>query len=166
MTTAVTTPLSRPISVADVTPEGIEATVVTTPEEREALAGEFKLPAVHALTGSFRLSGTRNRVHLSGRIEATITQICVVTLDPFDSNVQEDVEVDFAAAGGASANQDRDPPDEIVDGTIDLGAVTAEFLALGLDPHPRKPGVDFTFDAGNDTPESPFAALAKFKPNE
>jgi hypothetical protein len=165
MTTAVATPLSRPTSVADVIPEGTEATVVTTPEEREALAAEFKLPAIHALTGSFRLSGTRNRVHVSGRIKATITQICVVTLDPFDSDIQEDVEVDFAAPGVAAADQDRDPPDEIIDGTVDLGTLTAEFLALGLDPHPRKPGVDFTFEAGDDTPQSPFAALGKLKPN-
>ena len=26
---------------------------------------------------------------------------------------------------------------------IDLGALAAEFLALGLDPYPRKPGVAF-----------------------
>ena len=38
-----------------------------------------------------------------------------------------------------------EPPDEIVNGKIDLGAVAAEFLALGLDPYPRKPGVDFDF---------------------
>ena len=40
---------------------------------------------------------------------------------------------------------DYEPPDEIVNGQIDLGALTAEFLALGLDPYPRKPGVDFSF---------------------
>jgi uncharacterized metal-binding protein YceD (DUF177 family) len=165
MTTAVAALLSRPVSVADLPPEGSEAVVETTPAERETLACEFKLPAIHALTGSFRLSGTRNRVHVSGRIEATITQICVVTLDPFDSAIQEDVEVDFAAPGVAAADQDRDPPDEIVDGMVDLGALTAEFLALGLDPYPRKPGVDFTFEASDDTPQSPFAALGKLKPN-
>ena len=37
-----------------------------------------------------------------------------------------------------------EPPDEIVNGQIDLGAITAEFLVLGLDPYPRKPGVDFS----------------------
>ena len=37
----------------------------------------------------------------------------------------------------------EDAPDPIVDGKIDLGALAAEFLALGLDPYPRKPGVAF-----------------------
>jgi hypothetical protein len=55
-----------------------------------------------------------------------------------------------------------EPPDEIVNGHIDLGALTAEFLALGLDPYPRKPGVDFDYK-GDDKPDSPFAALAKLK---
>ena len=37
-------------------------------------------------------------------------------------------------------------PDEIMDGQIDLGALAAEFLVLGLDPYPRKPGADFSFE--------------------
>ena len=42
---------------------------------------------------------------------------------------------------------DEDRPDPVVDGKIDLGAVAAEFFALGLDPYPRKPGVEFVAPA-------------------
>jgi hypothetical protein len=160
-------PLSRPFPVADLPPEGVEAEVEATPEEREALARAFAVPSIHALRGAFRVSGTRSRVHVSGRVEARVEQICVVSLDSFDNDVREDVEVDFAAPGVAAAQgapgQGKDPPDEIVGGTIDLGALAAEFFALGLDPHPRKPGVDFTFEAGDDHSGSPFAALGKLK---
>jgi Large ribosomal RNA subunit accumulation protein YceD len=168
MTTALARPLSRPTPVADLPTEGIEMTVDSTPEEREALARDFKVPAVHALTGTFRLSGGLRRVHVSGRVEATVTQVCVVTLEPFDSDIREEVDVEFASGGGTAPAppQGKDPPDEIVNGTIDLGVLTAEFLALGLDPYPRKPGVDFAFDAGDDRPESPFAALEKLKRGE
>jgi hypothetical protein len=57
-----------------------------------------------------------------------------------------------------------DPPDPIIGGRIDLGALAAEFLSLGLDPYPRKPGVDFEAPEG-DAPgeESPFAALGKLR---
>ena len=48
-----------------------------------------------------------------------------------------------------------DPPDEIGNGRIDLGALTAEFLALGLDPYPRKPGVSFGESAPSDRSDSP-----------
>ncbi len=58
---------------------------------------------------------------------------------------------------------DEDPPEPLVGGSIDLGALAVEAVALGLDPFPRKPGaepVDLTIgDAG----ESPFAALAALK---
>ena len=166
MTTDVASPLSRPVPLADLPPEGLEVTIEATPEEREALARDFKLPTVQSLTGTFRLSGTRSRVHVSGRVDAVIGQVCVVTLDPFDSKVREEVEVDFAAPGAASQQQGDDAPDEIVNGTVDLGALTAEFLALGLDPYPRKPGVDFTFETEGERPQSPFAALGKLKRNE
>ena len=163
--TDVLSALSRPVSVTDIPQEGVDVTVEARPEEREVLAGEFKLPAIHCLTGTFHVTGSRSRVHVSGRVDARIEQICVVTLDPFENEVHEDVEVDFAASAPAAA-QGEDPPDEIVGGTVDLGALTAEFLALGLDPHPRKPGVDFSFEAADDRAPSPFAALEKLKRDE
>ena len=57
----------------------------------------------------------------------------------------------------------EDPPDPIVDGKIDLGALAAEFLALGLDPYPRKPGVAFDPPEPQGGRDSPFAALAEPK---
>ena len=47
---------------------------------------------------------------------------------------------------------DEDDPDPVIDGKIDLGALTAEFFALGLDPYPRKPGAEFVAPAGGGGP--------------
>jgi hypothetical protein len=55
---------------------------------------------------------------------------------------------------------DEDEPDPIIDGKIDLGALTAEFFALGLDPYPRKPGAALDEEPANtEGTDSPFAAL-------
>ena len=160
-------PLSRPIAIDHLPPEGIETTVEATAEERAALAADFKLPAIHSLEGRFRLTGSSERVHVAGKVRASIAQTCVVSLDPFDSVVEEEVAVEFSIRSASSGSQDPDePPDEITDGRIDLGSLTAEFLVLGLDPHPRKPGADFEFDAGPDGTDSPFAALRKLKSPE
>jgi uncharacterized metal-binding protein YceD (DUF177 family) len=160
-------PLSRPISVQHLPPDGLEATVEATADERAALAKDFKLPAIAALEGRFRLTGTPKRVRVTGTVRARVTQTCVVTLEPFEDAIEEEVEVDFAA-GGASAGDaegpDYEPPDEIVGGHIDLGALTAEFLVLGLDPYPRKPGADFAFEGEEDNEGKPFAGLKKLKP--
>ena len=64
-------------------------------------------------------------------------------------------------------NDDQeDPADPIIDGKIDLGAITLEFLTLSLDLYPRKPGVHFTdvtIGEKDEADESPFAALRRLK---
>ena len=40
-------------------------------------------------------------------------------------------------------------PIRVIDGKIDLGALAAEFFALGLDPYPRKPGAIFDEERAN-----------------
>jgi uncharacterized metal-binding protein YceD (DUF177 family) len=161
-------PLSRPVSVARLPEEGLEVAIAATAEERSELARDFNVEAIPELRGVFRLRGSERRVHVEGRVSAKVTQICVVTLEPFDSDVEEDVKVEFAppavvASENAGANPDHEPPDEITDGQIDVGALTAEFLALALDPYPRKPGVSFSFESGEPGAESPFTGLKKLK---
>jgi hypothetical protein len=51
----------------------------------------------------------------------------------------------------------------LVAGSIDLGAVATEFLLLGLNPYPRKPGVEFQPPPDASSDEGPFAALAALK---
>jgi Large ribosomal RNA subunit accumulation protein YceD len=93
-------------------------------------------------------------VRVRGEVYAEVTQTCVVTLEPIEAIVREAVDVRFAepAQEHRRGNLDApgvaelidldsdDPPDAIENGRIDLGALAAEFLALGLDPYPRKPG--------------------------
>jgi uncharacterized metal-binding protein YceD (DUF177 family) len=161
-------PLSRPIDVGNVPPAGKHVHVHATPEECAALAKDFGLVGIDALTADLTLTSTAKGVHVTGKVKASITQICVASLDPFDSIVDETIEVDFAEPSGMPPEpptemHEYEPPDEIVNGKIDLGAVVAEFLALGLDPYPRKPGVDFDYKDPADAEHNPFAALGKLK---
>lgn len=179
MTETESFPLRHVFNVADLKPEGVDVTVETTPEERAALAKFLDLPAIHRLEGVFRLTGNERRVTVRGDVHAAIVQTCTVSLEPFDTTLHEEVEVVFedpdvvslGSRARTSATADKaddahdleselDAPDELIDGKIDLGALTAEFLALGLDPYPRKPGVEFSYDDGAAASESPFAALS------
>lgn len=161
-------PFSRPFRVDRLPPEGAEVTVEATPEECAALAVDFKLPGIQSVEGRYRVTGSAGRVRVVGRVRASITQVYVVTLELFDSVLDEEVAVDFAgpevARSAAASAADADPPDEITDGTIDLGSLSAEFVALGLDPYPKKPGVAFSFDEGAPKEaDSPFATLGRLK---
>lgn len=168
-------PLSRRFPLHRVTAAGVEARVEASEAERAALAADLDLPAIHRLEGRFRLVGSRDRVTVTGRVSASIEQVCGVTLDPFPTEVEEDVEVAFAAPPPRHSSalppetelsMEHDPPDELTGDSIDLGAITAEFLALGLDPFPRKPGV--VFEAGEEEAgrDSPFARLADLHPKK
>lgn len=161
--TVETLPLTRLVPVDRLPAKGERVRIEASEAEREALARAFGLPAVHALVGRFELEGGGKRVGVTGTVEGRVTRTCVVTLEPFEQDVHETVEVDFAPATApvdeAEAEARKlDPPDEIVDGKIDLGALTAEFLALGLDPYPKKPGVAFEPIVDSDA-QSPFAKL-------
>jgi uncharacterized metal-binding protein YceD (DUF177 family) len=171
MTPETVGPLSRPVDVMNVPPRGQEVHVKATADECAALAQDFGLPGIQSLSADFKLKNSAKGIHVTGVVKASVTQVCVVTLDSFDSMIEEEVEVDFAEPAGMPPEPPTDineyePPDEIVNGQIDLGALAAEFLALGLDPYPRKPGVDFAYQDPRAEEDSPFAALNKLKAKE
>ena len=169
---------SRRVRVDALPADGLTQTIEAGPDERAALAALNRLPAIASLTASLtvRRSG-RGGARVTGEVHAELTQVCVVSLEPFAATVDEPIDVRFAPGEAAETARrvkddetetvevgDEDPPDPIVDGKIDLGALAAEFFALGLDPYPRKPGV--AFDPPQDAQggeESPFAALANPK---
>ncbi|WP_299812322.1 DUF177 domain-containing protein [uncultured Roseibium sp.] len=163
-----------------------DQTVLVAPDEAglKAIDKAFDLEAVHDLKAEFTLKPYRKAgLRVVGPISATITQVCVVSLEPFQSSLKLDVDRTFEAHSGKQRkirdlNEDGeieidleslDPPDVIVDGVLDLGAVICEELALSLDPFPRKPGVAFEggdVEADDEVTEkkpSPFAALQALK---
>jgi uncharacterized metal-binding protein YceD (DUF177 family) len=155
--------------------QGLDVSLSADEPTRQALAKADGLLGLAALEADFHIARQGlSRFNVTGTVRAKITQTCVLTLDPFDSDAVEDVDVDFvdsaaAAQASADANEtlgalaaDRDPPDPIENGTIDLGALAAEFLALGLDPYPRKPGAEFApISDPQDATERPFDVLKK-----
>jgi len=48
-----------------------------------------------------------------------------------------------------------------VGGVVDLGALATEFLILGLDPYPRKPGAVFEPPQDANRDQGPLAALGR-----
>jgi uncharacterized metal-binding protein YceD (DUF177 family) len=110
-----------------------------------------------------------NGLRATGRVSATVGQTCVVTLEPMENHVEEAIDVIFAPPSrGDLAHQNAtfdadEPPEVLVDGAADLGAIAAEFLLLGINPYPRKPGAEFAPPAAEGAVTTPFAALAKLK---
>jgi uncharacterized metal-binding protein YceD (DUF177 family) len=157
-------------------------TLEASEAERQALAKAMDIPGIASLKAELTVSEVgRGRFEVTGQVHSKLSQVCVVTLEPFESEVTEPVEITFAppeeverAETAYAGRREEDPtglempepPDAVENGKIDLGKVAAEFLALALDPYPRKPGVEFQSpepEGAEDEKESPFAVLAKLK---
>ena len=141
---------------------------------RAALAKPAGVDAVERAVATFDLSRRgRDGLRVSGAVRATVRQTCVVTLEPLVNEIEEAIDLEFVPAihvtGGnpeteVELTQAAEEREGLVDGTIDLGALATEFLILGIDPYPRKPGAAFEGpQAGSDNAGHPFAALAALK---
>jgi hypothetical protein len=167
---------SRKMQLGAVGARPVERRIEADAAECAALAAQFGLPAIASLAGDFTL--VRAAGSGSGVIEATLgmaarlSQICVVSLEPFDANIAETAILRFIPASALREDAEiaeLDPeslegPDELpyAGDAIDLGAVLAEQLALALDPYPRKPGAKLPPGASS-SGENPFAVLAARK---
>ena len=163
--------LSFRVSLVQIGTLGTAREVIASADECAAIAARLLIPAVAALSCRFQLVPAQNGVVVArGSLAARVTQICVVTLEPFDADLREDFRIRFIPA-----DQMSDPKDDLLEldaddevpyqgSQIDLGEASVEQLALALDPYPRAPGAELpaTGPDGADgaAPASPFAAPA------
>lgn len=172
-------PLSRPQNVDALPPRGLTVDLAADAEERRLLAEVLDIVAVDRLEATLTVTPWRKTgAKVTGKVSADVRQACVVTLDPVEEHVEEEVELTFlpAAEIGAPGTEVEidiatyDPPEPLEGRTVDLGAIMAESMALGLDPYPRKPGVEFTpfieDDGSNDEAANPFTALGQLRRDE
>lgn len=161
--------------VTDLPERGLTRERAATAAERAAIANELGLVACDALVFDYRLvQRGGGRVHLSGRLLATVTQRCVVSLAPVPARLSESVDVEFWPAQMISQQVEGEteilsgPEVEPIDnGVLDVGRIVFEVLSASLDPYPRAEGVAFDWDDPRDTDglktDHPFAGLSRLK---
>jgi hypothetical protein len=165
-------PWSVPLALHEVPETGRHVELAADARARAAiakLAGLRDLPRLCAAFDVALHGGDGLRVN--GRVSATVGQTCVVTLEPIENEIDEEINLVFAPAdapslvnrGGAEAEAGDDGPEPLIGGVVDLGALATEFLILAIDPYPRKPGAMFEGSSIGDGSTRPFAALAALK---
>ena len=170
--------ISRPIMLDRIGLKEKNYEIAATEDERVALAKRLGIPSVESFeaTIGLRLTGGGGTVKLRGHVRANLTQICVVTLEPIATKVDEKftrlftLEVDDDATEIVIEIDEDDSPDPVIDEQIDMGEAAAEHLALAMDPFPRSQGAAFEAPVEPE-PEpvekpSPFAALASLQKKE
>lgn len=167
--------LSLSFKVDDVPPRGLSGTLTAGAEELAALARDLDLADIASLKMDYELIpiGAR-RFRLTGRVNAQVTQSCVVTLEPVESTIdepidlelwpKEDVEKTEYAEDEEGAALALEGPEPIMNDRIEIGQLAYEHFTTALDPYPRKAGVEFEWrdprtDEGSESGTRPFAEL-------
>lgn len=173
-------PWRSQVVVAKIPDTGLHRDIEADPVAREAMAELAEVPEIRSAHASFDVTLRRDgRVHVAGQVRALVGQICVVTLDPMETAIDEAIDLEFAPPeqipqlsdlvneAEESDEEIPDPPEPITNGMIDLGRIATDALFLAIDPYPRKPGAVFEpkLDAA-DPGDHPFAALKAFKTSE
>jgi hypothetical protein len=169
-------PWQVPVTLEDIPETGEHFDLEADAAVRAAVAKATGLRDLPRLTASFDVThrGTGG-LHVAGTVSATAGQTCVVTLEAVDNDVEETVNLTFVPQQVPETPDDDeaekpeprdvkwDDPEPLIGGAIDLGAIATEFLILGLDPYPRKPGAVFQPPHDDKPDPGPFAGLAKLK---
>ncbi|MGA3138281.1 MAG: DUF177 domain-containing protein [Xanthobacteraceae bacterium] len=161
-------PWHFPVAVEDVPELGEHFDLTADSQVRAAIAKAAGLRDLTRLEANFDVNRQRGGLRVIGRIAATVGQTCVVTLEPVANEVAEDVDLLFAPqasvaeSGGAAIRPEGSKYDvePLIGEVVDLGALATEFLVLGLDPYPRKPGAVFESPEETAAGDGPFSALA------
>lgn len=152
---------------------GMPMRLVAAEAARGAIAKALDIEALDALEADVTLSEWMDGAQIDGRWRAAITQICGVSLDPFDTELEGRFSVRAVPPGSPNApteptgevefdSEAEDPPDLLESEMLDVGGYVIEHLALEIDPFPRKPGVEF--EAPDEpAPPSPFDVLRALK---
>ncbi|HCY54753.1 MAG TPA: hypothetical protein DF715_04275 [Oceanicaulis sp.] len=139
---------ARWINVERLGREPMTFDVVATESENAALAKSLDIEGVsdvHA-RGSLSRRGASGQIELTGRLTATATQACVVTLEPVSQAIDVEFTVFYTFDPGdlvieeaekVVGMEEPDLPELIVGSRLNLADMITEQIALALDPYPR-----------------------------
>jgi hypothetical protein len=168
-------PWHVPVAVDDIAATGQHFDLVADGGVRAAVARVAGLRDLSRFEANFEIARHgASSLRVTGLVSATVGQNCVVTLEPLSNDIEEVVDVLFFPPGAPMRQEketDAEPravkwndTEPLIGDAVDLGALAVEFLMLGLDPYPRKPGAVFDEPPQDRTAEAgAFAALAKLK---
>lgn len=181
------------LDLEDVPEGGLKLTLISPQESKEALERRLDISALESLSADLSVTPQAGGIYyVSGLMTAEIVQECVVTTDPIESRIEEQVEGWFidreaGVTSFAKAQKDRaaesskgnvevemsdeaEDPETAIGGQIDLGEFLVQNLSLAINPYPHKEGAhyDYTDDVSSKSGalegrKSPFEALKDWK---
>lgn len=164
---------------------------ISAPDDvRKALCVRLDLAVISSLSADVTLHREKgNVIHVNGLMKANVTQHCVVTMDPVQTQIEQTFEGWYAdqdriimlakarheRLGRLTDSEipildEREDPEPLSNGMIDIGELVVQSLSLELDGFPRRRGLEETeiveVSVGPDEASlrrNPFEALKNWK---
>ncbi|MBB4076926.1 hypothetical protein GGR08_001238 [Bartonella fuyuanensis] len=173
--------LVYPISVRSLPAKGVRIQLCANKSECIHLAQNHDLIEVKSCEGKFHIFPWKKRgVLIKGLLQARILQLCVVTLEPLENILRENIEVVLVPEGSNLIKpkisevteelflnvEGFDTPEVFYDDKIDIGAIMEEFFELSINHYPRKEGTKMHVIENLEEAEkklSPFFVLKDWK---
>jgi uncharacterized metal-binding protein YceD (DUF177 family) len=175
--------LADPFDLSKIDTNRMEISFIASTDECARIREILGVDALHSLEGYATIKPWhKTGFMLEGTLEASVEQICVVSLEPVPEAICEPFQRTFLPPREAEQEEpdenviaefvleSEDPPDILRGHTLDLLTIISEHLALGLDAYPRKPGIEIdpayrsdVEEHGPDDKPNPFAVLKQLK---
>lgn len=188
---AISPEWSHRVEVSDLGAEPLTLSLTADEQIRKDVARRFGIPLIRSLAANIKVmrqpGGTL--IEVAGTVESDVTQICSITTEPLDEKIKEDFTVWFSDEQHAvsldrtrrerqkaeefewAMPDDREDPELLTDGVIDVAELAVQYLSLAMNPFPQKEKVERTVPLAEDkipAPgwNNPFAALKDWKNRE
>lgn len=168
MTSGAATEFSRPIALSQAHEHAVEHSLTALPEECTALAERFAVRSIANVSAQLRLAPHAQGFCITGAVVADAIQTCVITGEAVQMQVNapinvllwtQEIDGDLDLLEEAYGVDDIEPIDA---DDYDLGEMAAQYLALAIDPFPRKEGASLDAILPQ-TKTNPFSVLAQLK---
>ncbi len=159
----------------DKLPQGGKELVINADEgQLKAIADLMQIERVNNFTAKLLITPIREGFIVNGKLQATITQLSIISLEPITQKIDENLKRLFLF-GQEETQKDSseifidiesdDLPDYYLGKEVDFSDFLLEILALAIDPFPKKEGERLEFKDNNEAKaqNSPFAKLKKLK---
>lgn len=167
---------SHPLTVRSLRDGPKRLHIVTDADQRAALARRFGLLAISACEADVTARAIKGGVAVTGRLKATATQQCVLSLEPVEAAIDADIALRYLENIPLEDGEEVVDPEQADDlerlegDSIDIGEAAAQTLGLALDPFPRAADAEPPADVGDLLVEearhgrqSPFAVLKNLR---
>lgn len=166
------------VRVDNVPSGGRALRIVADGGQLKRLADLMQVGEAQSFSANLNVEKIRGGLHVTGDLQAKVTQPCVVTFVPVEQVIAEPIDRIFTpgpdigddSAPGSELFVDLeadDLPDHFSGRDLDMTPLLLEVLGLAIDLYPRAPGAELPEDAGDEEDESlnPFAALKALEPD-